>query len=301
MSYMKTYINVSEYQNFQNITPYKDTNIKIPFGYHYDEHRWTYIYNKYTGNKIGTVIVNNNYHNIGNVVGGFCNNSYVMFIDKEYDVGTIQFILNFSTILPGTLLPLRVLQYGTFVAGTLSYYGKPFKITLLREDVILNINIDLLPSSIPPSINNSQILHFYVDEFQVFTDVSLIDQKSNKLPHGYHYKNIEWTNIHDPINNNIIGKGSLFNNYHNTNTTQKGGFCNNNTTVYIEKYYPVGSISYTMDFITPEETTNYIKGTTIYPTVTTLTGKYYGRIVKVMIVVSLELVIDIYFNITPPI
>lgn len=301
MSSLRTYVNVSDYQNFQNISDYKNTINKLPFGYHYDEHRWTYIYNYYTQNIIGKIIANNNYHNVGEMVGGFCNNSYVMFIDKEYDMGTIQFILNFKTNLSGTLLPLNVEQDCTFVAGSFAYYLKPMKITLLRENVILNINIDLLPTSIPPSINNSQVIHVIADgsKFQTFRDVSDIDEKISKIPFGYHFKDIKWVAIQNETYD-IIGKYMLINNFHSTDTLIKGGYCNNNIVIFIEKDFPFGSLGYTYNFINPENNTDYIKGSIINPTITSLTGAYYGKYVTVTLYTSLSLIRDIYFTITPP-
>lgn len=300
MSSLFTYVTVSEYQNFQNISLYKDIDNKIPFGYHYDEHRWTYIYNRNTENKIGIILANNNYHNIGKV-GGFANNLYTMFINTEYDFGTIQFVLNFPTLLSGTLLPLNTVLYGTFIGGTYSYYLKPIKVTLIRRNVTLSIDVTVLSSSIPPTIKNSQTLHFFASDFQTFTDVTNIDQKIVKIPFGYHYRNVKWVNLQNAINNNIVGKSILVNNYHNIDSTKQGGYCNNNMILYIEKEYPIGSISYTIDFVTIENSTDFIKGTTMYPTVTGLTGQYYGRNIRVMIVASLGITIDIYFIITPPI
>lgn len=300
---MSMYGIVAKYQSFVNVTSYKDTTDKIPFGYHFDAHRWTYLYNTYTDNLIGKVIVNINYHNVGKVTGGYFTYSIVVFIEKEYDVGTIEFAYNLKTPIATTVIPPSIDLYNTLVAGSLAYYLQPMTIRLYNDkNTKIYYKFDFLPKTIPLTISNSEIMHvsLYSSTLQDFRDISQIDQKVVQIPFGYHFKDIKWTNIINPNNNNnIIGKIILVNNFHNTDTLANYGYCNDNVIVYIEKELPIGSLGYTLNFINPKTSTNFIEGTTVYPTITALTGQYYGKYITVMMNINIEL-IDIYFTITPP-
>lgn len=314
MSSIQLYYLISEFQSFTTISEYNDTSVTQPFGYHYEDHKWSYIYNSLTKNKVGIIILNNNYHNINYTNKlSYGNNNYVIFIDSsygtEYPSGSLFFVYNYKTPFSTTIIPDNFTHNSNFIAGTGdAYYLKLFDITIQKiESTSFNINITQ-KITIPRNINNSTVLHVIADgsKFNTFRDISNIDIKVNKIPFGYHYRDIKWVLLQNPKNYNVIGKILLINNFHNItdfkniNTSIKGGYCNDNIIVFIDSELPIGSIGYVINFYNPSNSTGFIPGSTIYPTVTALNGAYYGRYVTVKIITSKALLRDIYFTITPP-
>ncbi len=306
MSLISLYSLILEFQSFTKISDYPAIFSKLPFGYHYEDHKWSYLYNSSTKNKVGILIFNNNFHNINNEKLSYCNNNYVIYIDKtygtEYEEGSIFFVYNYKTSSSTTIIPNNNIVNASFISGTNSYYLKSFHITLENiENNTLNINI-YSKQSISRSLNNSTVIYVIANgsKFNTFRDISNIDQKVIRIPNGYHYRDIRWVLLQNPTTYAIIGKILLINNYHNINSSKRGGYCNDNITVFIESDFPIGSIGYVINFYNPLNNTGFIPGSTIYPTVVSLTGAYYGRYVTVRIVTSTSLLRNIYFTITPP-
>lgn len=312
MSLINIYALLSEFQSFIAVSDYADISRKVPFGYHFEDHKWAYLYNSSTGNKIGILVFNNNFHNINinnaDVAGKFSyiNNNYVVFIDKayssEYPAGSLYFIFNSITLLSTTILPNSNVLNASFVAGTEEYYLKSYDITLQRIG-LTTLNIKIYPKqSIPRIINNSTEIYVIADgsKFNTFKDITHIDQKVVKIPQGYHYRDVRWVQLQHPTTYEIIGKILLINNYHNIDSLKRGGYCNNTITVFIDKVFPVGSIGYVINFYNPANNTGFIPGSTIFPTALVLTGAYYGRYVTVKIITGTSLLRNIYFTITPP-
>jgi hypothetical protein len=211
-------------------------------------------------------------------------------------------VFNSKTLLPTTILPNNNLFNASFISGTDAYYLKSFDITLqIIEETTLNIKV-YEKQSIPRILNNSTVIYVIADatKFNTFTNISNIDQKVIKIPKGYHYRDIRWVELQNPDTYSIIGKIILINNFHNIDSLKKGGYCNDNITVFINKDFPVGSIKYVINFYNPSSNTGFIPGSTIFPTTVALTGAYYGRYVTVKIITSASLLRNIYFTITPP-
>jgi len=309
MSLINIYALFSEFQSFITISDYSDISSKVPFGYHFEDHNWAYLYSNSTGKKIGILVFNNNFHNINTSATNkfsYINNNYVVYIDNayssEYEAGTLYFIFNSKTLLSTTVLPNSTVLNASFVAGTDAYYLKSFDITIQRIGTT-TLNIKAYPKqSIPRIKNNSTEIYVIADgtKFNTFKDITDIGHKVIKIPQGYHYRDVKWVQLQHPITYEIIGKILLINNYHNINSLKKGGYCNNNITVFIDKVFPTGSIGYVINFYNPANSTGFIPGSTIFPTSLVLTGAYYGRYVTVKIVTGTSLIRNIYFTITPP-
>jgi hypothetical protein len=307
MSIIDVYALPSEYQSFTTTSQYNDTTSKIPFGYHYEDHKWCNLYNTSTGKKVGILIFNNQFHNIDyDKKISYASNNYVIYIESrwgnEYKPGSLSFVFNYKTPLSTTIFPNGDINNGSFIAGTNEYYLKSFDVTVqLISKLILNIKF-YPRTTIPRDINNSTNLHVISDEskFNTFRDISDIDIKVNKIPFGYHYRDIKWVLLQNPDNYNVIGKILLINNFHNTDSLVNDGYCNDNIVVFINSELPIGSIKYVINFYNTSNSTGFIPGSTIFPTTIALTGAYYGRYVTVKIVTSNELLTDIYFTITPP-
>lgn len=236
----------------------------------------------------------------------YASNNYVIYIEQkygtEYKDGSISFVYNYFTPLATTVLPNTAKNNATFIAGSGAYYLQPFYITVqLLQRMMLNI-IFTPKTYIPPSINNSTVIHVLADgsKFNTFKDISDIDQKVLKLPNGYHYRDVRWVLLQNPVTYNVIGRILLINNYHAPTTLTKGGYCNDNITVFIEKDYPIGSVEYVINFYNPQNSTGFIPGSTIFPTAIALNGAYYGRYVTIRIDTGTSLLRNIYITVSPP-
>lgn len=289
MSTISVYGIVAEYQSFVNVSKYRDTNNKLSFGYHFDAHRWAKLYNATTNNYVGVVIININYHNVGNVTGGYFTFNGVLFIEKEYDIGTLEFGYNLKTPVANTLIPAGINLKTTFLGGSLAYYNIPIKSILYNSaNTRIYYNFDILPLSIPSilnlqSIQQTQIINIYYDDSEDFRDITSIDDKVVKIPYGYHYKDIKWCNIKN-TSNDIIGKIILTNNFHNIDSLQEGGYCNNTYILHIEKEFPIGTITFRYNFYNPLNNTNLIDGIKNLTNIIGATGFYYKKNIKLSII-----------------
>jgi len=286
MTYLSVYGIVAQYQSFVNVSKYRDTNTKLSFGYHFDAHRWTKLYNSKTDNYVGVVIININYHNVGNVIGGYFTFSGVLFIEKEYDIGTLEFGYNLRTPIATTITPPGIDLKTTFLGGSLAYYNIPIKSILFNSNnTRIYYNFDILPVSIPIILNlqSIQIINIYYDDSEDFRDITSIDDKVSKLPFGYHYKDIKWCNIKN-ISNDIIGKIILINNFHNIDSLQEGGYCSNTYILHIEKEFPIGTITFRYNFYNQLNNTNLIDRIENLTNIIGTTGFYYKKNIKLSII-----------------
>jgi len=299
---MELYIDTDQLNTFNEISSYSERSTTKPFGYHFRDHIWSYVYSSNTKNKIGKIIMNNDIHNIDNTDNYdiFCNIRYVIFIESEYPIGTIELVYSFKSLNNTSMIPNTITNkaYPTVVNGSISYYLQNMKASMYNSDSLLNINIILL-TFIPKTITSSQLIEVYYNgsQFSVFRDISDYSETSVKTPFGYHFRDAKWSYVYSNITKNIIGIILAFNNYHRTIPEIKGGYCNIDVVLFIFKEYPVGSFGYTLNFFTPTNTTNFISGTTVYPTITSLTGDYYGKNVTVKVIIDGALIRYNYFTV----
>jgi len=59
MSIIDVYSLPSEFQSFTTTSLNSFKASKIPFGYHYEDHKWCSLYNTLTSKKVGILIFNN--------------------------------------------------------------------------------------------------------------------------------------------------------------------------------------------------------------------------------------------------
>jgi len=303
MTYIELVYNLSTLQSFRNITDYDEKIVRLPDGYHIDDHKWTYIYNNLTKNKVGVICLNNNYFSINSDLNlGYSYNNYIIYIDNnELPTGTFKYIYNFKSSNNSTIVPSNTILYPTVTVGSDYYYNKKIIASIFNTDNVSVIVRVVVFEDIPKFIITSNVttvpVYYQGNELKNFQDISGFDETFIKIPKGYHFRDTKYGPVYSMITGDKVGHIFAFNYFQNVDTTKSFGYCDDLVIIFIEKEFPLGSFGYTLDFISPNNTTNFVKGTTRYPTITCLTGDYFGKTVTLEVTVTLGLTRNNYFRI----
>ena len=275
------YVNIGEYEIFSKRPSYSGNTIKNPFGYYFTENKWSYVYKADTKNIVGKIITNNNYHNILNSVnGGYCNNNNVIFIENEFNKGSLEFVYNFYSNTNTTNINDNTVEYPTFCSGTDYYYNKKIESSFANYNNILYIEIYILDElSLYPSLSITQNVNVYWkgNEIQTFQSISGIYDSTGYIPFGINFSNLRWGYLFNFSTNNKIGYFITYNTYQNIDNKKPPGYCKDSVVIIINKELPIGTLGHTYSFLNPAANTNYIRGSKFNVTISCLTGEYYGK------------------------
>jgi hypothetical protein len=303
MTNIQLFYNISTLQTFSNVSSYNETVIKLPNGYHMDDHKWTIVYNNITKNKVGIICQNNNYFNINSDKNfGYVSNNYIVYIENtELPIGTFKYIYNFTSTNNSTTLPSNNLLFPTITLGSDYYYNKKMYGTLFNTNnvtVLINLYVyDDIPKIVPTSNVVTIPISYEGNELQIFQDISGFNEIISKIPEGYHFRDIKHAHVYSMITGNIVGHIFAFNYFQNIDSSKTFGYCDDQIMIFIDTEFPIGSFGYTLNFVSPNNTTNFVKGTTRYPEITCLTGAYFGSKVTLEVVTTLSLSRYNYFRI----